>query len=304
MNQPALRRSWLARVFLTPAERRLRAGFRLLFQLFFLAFFALFLGILYGIAGMLSPALQQGDPLLASQAIMLMAVVASVYLGRRWLDRRSFLSLGLFWNRRALQDIGAGLLIAALMMGLIFLIEWGAGWLSVQGFAWRSESPVQVAMGVFKMLLIFTVGACAEELLHRGYWLQNLAEGLSLFWAVLLSSAFFSLTHLANPYFDFAALLGLFASGVFLAYGYVRTRLLWLPIGLHIGWNLFESTIFGFAVSGLEGLPRLISQTVSGPNIFTGGAFGPEAGLVLLPALLLGAGLVYRYTRNRPGETI
>jgi uncharacterized protein len=125
---------------------------------------------------------------------------------------------------------------------------------------------------------------------------------LNLFWAVIFSSLFFSVTHVTNPHFDIAALLGLFVSGVFLAYGYVRTRQLWLPIGLHIAWNLFESTIFGFSVSGLEGLPRLLSQTVSGPEIITGGAFGPEAGLVLLPALALGAGLVYLYTRHRPSE--
>lgn len=247
---------------------------------------------------MLTPTLQQGDALLASQAIMLAAVTVSVYLGRRWLDRRSFVSLGLSWNRRALQDLSVGILIAALMMALIFLIELGWGWLTVQSYAWHSERPTQVAAGVFSMLVVFALGAWAEELLHRGYWLQNLEEGVNLVWAVLLSSLFFSATHIANPHFNYAALAGLFISGAFLAYGYLRTRLLWLPIGLHLGWNLFESTVFGFSVSGLDGLPRLISQSVSGPGILTGGAFGPEAGLVIIPALALGAVLVHLYTRK------
>jgi len=299
MNQPDPQRNWFARVILTPKEKRLRAGFRLLIQLLLLAFFAVILGIFYGIAGVISPTLRQGNLLLASQAIMLIAVTASVFLGRRWLDRRSFVSLGLSWNRRALQDLGVGVLIAALMMALIFLIELGLGWLSVQGYAWQSERPAQAAAGAFSMLVVFTVGAWAEELLHRGYWLQNLEEGVNLFWAVVFSSLFFSVTHITNPNFGFAALMGLFVSGVFLAYGYLRTRLLWLPIGLHIGWNLFESTVFGFSVSGLDDLPRLIFQTVSGPELLTGGAFGPEAGLVLLPALVLGLVLVHLYTRNR-----
>ncbi len=299
MNQPAPQRNWLAWVFLTPKENRLRVGFRLLAQLLLLAFFAITLGIFYGISEVLSPTLQQGYLLLASQAIMLIAVTASVFVGRRWLDRRSFVSLGLSWNRRALQDLGAGVLIAALMMTLIFLIELGLGWLSVKGFAWDSQTEAQAAKGVLSMLIVFTLGAWAEELLHRGYWLQNLEEGVNLFWAVIISSMFFSVSHITNPNFSVAALVGLFVSGVFLAYGYLRTRLLWLPIGLHIGWNLFESTIFGFSVSGLDGLPRLISQSVSGPGILTGGAFGPEAGLVLLPALVLGVVLVHLYTRNR-----
>jgi uncharacterized protein len=302
MNQPAQQQNWLARVFLSPGERRLRAGFRLLGQLLLLLLCSSIFGICYGVFGALFPVLQSEYALLASQVIGFLAVIVSVYLGRRWLDRRSFLSLGLFWNQQALRDIGVGFLIGGLMMSLIFIIEWAVGWLSFQGFAWQSESLAQVLAGLVSMLVVFTAGAWAEELLHRGYWLQNLEEGLNLFWAVIFSSFFFSATHVTNPHFDFAALLGLFVSGVFLAYGYVRTRQLWLPIGLHIAWNLFESAIFGFSVSGLEGLPRLLYQTVSGPEIITGGAFGPEAGMVLLPALALGAGLVYLYTRHRPSE--
>ncbi len=90
--------------------------------------------------------------------------------------------------------------------------------------------------------------------------------------------------------------VGLFLAGLFLAYAYLRTRRLWLPIGLHIGWNFFESTVLGFPVSGLS-LFGLLQNSLAGPDIYTGGAFGPEAGLVLLPALALGTILVYYYTR-------
>jgi membrane protease YdiL (CAAX protease family) len=95
---------------------------------------------------------------------------------------------------------------------------------------------------------------------------------------------------------NWLAAAGLFLAGMFLAFAYTRTRQLWLPIGLHIGWNFFEGTVFGFPVSGL-GLSGIIEHSVNGPVQFTGGAFGPEAGLVLLPALALGTILVYYYTR-------
>jgi hypothetical protein len=70
-------------------------------------------------------------------------------------------------------------------------------------------------------------------------------------------------------------------------------------MGLHTGWNFFEGTVFGFPVSGIGDFPRLLHPAISGPALITGGPFGPEAGLVLLPALGLGAGLVYLYTRQR-----
>ena len=81
-------------------------------------------------------------------------------------------------------------------------------------------------------------------------------------------------------------------------YGWLRTQQLWLPIGLHIGWNFFEGVIFGFPVSGTETF-RILNHTVSGPSLLTGGDFGPEAGLILIPALALGTCLTWLYTRSR-----
>jgi membrane protease YdiL (CAAX protease family) len=92
--------------------------------------------------------------------------------------------------------------------------------------------------------------------------------------------------------------IGIFLAGLFFAFAYLRTKNLWLAIGLHIGWNLFLNAIFGFVVSGVD-TPGLIRQTVDGPAIWTGGGFGPEAGLVLLPALAIGVGLVAWFTRDR-----
>jgi hypothetical protein len=76
------------------------------------------------------------------------------------------------------------------------------------------------------------------------------------------------------------------------------TKQLWLPIGLHIGWNFFEGVIFGFPVSGMNSY-KLVLLRESGPKTWTGGEFGPEAGLLVLPALLLGVILMYLYSNYR-----
>ena len=93
------------------------------------------------------------------------------------------------------------------------------------------------------------------------------------------------------------AAAGIFCIALLFVYGFVRTGQLWLPIGLHIGWNFFQSSVFGFPVSGLD-RPGLLDITVSGPELWTGGAFGPEAGLIVLPICLLGAVLVHIYTKR------
>ena len=108
---------------------------------------------------------------------------------------------------------------------------------------------------------------------------------------------YFGIEHLSNPNSSWVAVAGIFFIGLFFAYGYLRTKQLWLPIGIHVGWNFFENAVFGFPVSGFD-RPGLFRITVSGPDLWTGGAFGPEAGLVMLPICLLGVILVNIYTKR------
>jgi len=290
-------RSLFQMVFLSPEEPRLRAGWRLLLHaLFYLAimltlsigsllFFQETLGV---IITAISPAIM----------IELVSILSATYLARRFLDYRSFSSLGLQIDRSTVSDLIVGFLIPGLMMAFIFLVEYAAGWTQFQGWSWQTVGISQSAIGLLGGLSAFIVVGFSEEILSRGYHLQNLIEGLNLHWALFLSSSVFALLHLFNPSSSLISTLGLLAAGYFLAYGWVRTRKLWLPIGLHIGWNFFEGNVFGFHVSGLDTF-RLLLHTPSGPDFITGGTFGPEAGLIAIPAMLLGAWLVKLYTRDR-----
>jgi len=239
-----------------------------------------------------------GYNLLFFQAAEFFGITISIFLARRLLDKRSFSSLGLKINRRGLMDIAVGICITFFMVGLVYLVENTLGWLTFIGFAWETDTAGTILTQTMVVLATFVLVGWNEELLSRGYHLQNLTSGLNTTWAVALSSIIFGILHLSNFNATFAGAIGITFTGVFLAFAYLRTRQLWLPIGLHIGWNFFEGAFFGFPVSGLETY-RLIRISVNGPELWTGGLFGPEAGLVAIPALLLGALLVSIYTHNR-----
>jgi membrane protease YdiL (CAAX protease family) len=290
--QPAPKRSIISNIFISSDETRLRAGWRLLVQTLFLILLSIPVSFLAGLIPV------SGDGFLFSQVIELIIFTASIFIARRWLDKRTFTSLGFQVNRQALTDLLMGIAITFIMMGLIYLIEVAAGWLTFESFAWQTESLANVLGGVLGFFIIFIFVGYNEELLSRGYHLQTIASGTNLFWGVLISSSVFGLAHLGNPNATWVSAVGILFAGIFLAYGYIRTGQLWLSIGLHIGWNFFEGVIFGFPVSGLD-IYRLVRHNIAGPEIWTGGAFGPEAGLIVLPTLAVGAALIYLYTMKR-----
>jgi uncharacterized protein len=295
----------LNQIFFTPDGSRLRAGWRLAIQTAILLGIGLCVGLpIVFILFLLDPSiinfplqLKPGQLLLGTIAEMI-GITTSVFLARKFLDKQPIESLGLKLTIQALFDVLAGIGIAFVQMGLIFVLMLGIGWLTIEGFAWEFDPVNVIITNVITFFIMFIFVGWNEELLSRGYHLQTIASGLNLFWGVIISSAVFGLLHLGNPNATWVSTAGIFFAGVFLAYGYVRTKQLWLPIGLHIGWNFFEGVGFGFPVSGLD-IYALTRISVHGPELWTGGAFGPEAGLIVLPALILGVFLIYLYTIRR-----
>ncbi|MGB8213114.1 MAG: type II CAAX endopeptidase family protein [Anaerolineales bacterium] len=296
-------RSFFENIFLSPAEARLRAGWRLIIQTILMLIVMAGLGILASLFVFIFHWGTSGSLLfILNTLIEFIAITASIYPARRILDRRSFASLGFKFGRLVLPDLLAGIAITMVMMGLIYLAMSLLGWIQFGGFAWQFDSLPVVLGQILLFLLLFIVVGWQEELLSRGYHLQTLASGINLFWGVLISSAIFGILHLGNPNATWASAVGIFFAGLFLALGYLRTGQLWLSIGLHIGWNFCEGVIFGFPVSGMIAYP-LLHIHVSGPEIWTGGAFGPEAGLIILPAIAIGVLLINLYSKLRSPST-
>ncbi len=101
--------------------------------------------------------------------------------------------------------------------------------------------------------------------------------------ALIPTSVLFGAWHLLNPDASLwgAAVIAL-SAGPVLGAAYVATRSLWLPIGLHFGWNFAASGIFSTEVSGNDTQQGLLDASTSGPTLISGGEFGPEASLYTL----------------------
>jgi membrane protease YdiL (CAAX protease family) len=289
-------RPFIYRFFLSSEEPRLRAGWRLLLQTILMIFLIACIGIPTSLLVSLpNYELPEQLLMLLDQGISLFAIGLSVFISRRYIDKRSISSLGLKLSTRSIKDLIAGFIVAFISVALIFIIEFSLGWVSFGAFAWENQSPLTILSGTTLTIFIFILVGWNEELLSRGYHLQTLSSGMNLPLGWIISSAIFGFLHITNPNATWVSTIGIFFAGLFLGFGYIRTGQIWLSIGLHIGWNFSEGVVFGFPVSGWNSF-QLAKFNFSGPEIWTGGLFGPEAGLIVLPALMFGAILIYLYT--------
>ena len=294
-------RPFLHRLFVDQAEARPRTGWRLLLHLAMslalLTCLSIPLGVAYVLAGMAGQKMDLSALMLLSTIASAPSFLLATWIARRFLDKRSFVSLGLNFDRHALVDLGAGMMISGIQMGLVFMAELALGWTRLDGWSFQDGAVGKAISGLVGWLLVYVVVGLYEEITFRGYYLQNLSTGIDSTWGILVSSAIFGLFHLGNPGAGFMSTVGIFLAGLYLAFAWSRTRRLWLPIGLHIGWNFFQGPVFGFPVSGTTSF-RLLRQTPTGPVSLTGDLFGPEAGLIVVPAIVLGILLVILFTKS------
>ena len=241
--------------------------------------------------------------------ILTVIIVTSIWLAGRWLDHRRFSDFGLHLTRQWWIDLLFGLVLGGGLMSGVFLWEYRQGWVTVTGTFQTSVPGLTLALGlVFSITKDLCVGVY-EEMVSRGYLLTNLAEGVNgvaglsrpaaVGVSMLLTSAIFGVLHAFNENSTVFSSANLAFIGIMFAVGYVATGELALPIGLHMSWNFFQGTVFGLPVSGAKEGASVLGIQQLGPALFTGGAFGPEAGLVGTAAATLGIVLIVAWARNR-----
>jgi len=242
--------------------------------------------------------LDQSANLFIAVACECAGAVGIALLFRRFVDRMPVGTLGFTFRVRWLRLFGIGVLLGIGMQTLVLIFESALGFARTATPRWQAGEFGSLAYLIPLLLL----AALAEEMPIRGYLFQNLTQAWGAWPALIVTSLFFASLHLFNPgaHADIAmTITGIAVAGALFCASVMLTGSLWLALGCHFAWNLFEGPIFGFPVSGQSfGSANILTQSVTGPDWFTGGSFGPEAGASSLIALAAGAAVLYALHRR------
>lgn len=277
----------MKKLFINTDTGIIRAGWRIL--IFLILFAVINLCITSGVRGILGHL--KGGGLLWFVLLGISATLAA-FLSRKYIDKESLTSLGLQFNRLAILDLIMGIVTGALIMAGMYFTLLYTGLIHFEGFSWWMENDGNNAsfssagiLIMLGMIVQFAVVAWWEEIAFRGIILQNISKGLGLKWGIILSTILFGLIHFGNPDATILSTFLIMLITLQLVYAYLKTGQLWLPIGLHLGWNFFQASIFGFASSGHTS-PTLLSQSPVGADWLSGGNFGAENSILIIPFTL------------------
>jgi membrane protease YdiL (CAAX protease family) len=229
--------------------------------------------------------------LVSNVATFLFSAVVANWLALRIYANRRLIDAGLWLNRAAGENLlaglagGAGAACLVLAPPLLF------------GMAHLASTPADRPSAgtiVFVMFLLIA-GATGEELLFRGYGFQVLMAGCGAYATILPVGVIFALLHASNPGATWFSTANTAGFGILFGYAYWRSRDLWLPIGLHFGWN-FTLPLFGVNVSGLSMKVTGYEMSWSAGRLWSGGDYGPEASLLTSAVLFL----LFYYLRKAP----
>ncbi len=297
-------------IFYNSAEARLRAGWRIII---FIIIFWLFSALIFVIKPLFGEITKR--EFLENYAIIIIAILAlgatiTVPFARKFLDKKSFKSLGLTVTKNSIKDLLFGFFLSGLMAASVFFIMLFFGLIEFNAINFGSNADPQnqvidfvtfmstITFGSLAILLLETIlVGWWEELVFRGYLLQNMIDGMGLNTAVIISCLIYGLIHITNPNAGLLSSSIIVLFGFLRIYGYLVTKMLWLSIGMHIGWNFFQGPVFGFAASGHK-RATIIEQNPLGPDWLSGGEFGPEGSVTIIPIIFLALLIMHWWGRK------
>lgn len=281
---------------------RLRSGWRL--AVFTAALVALsmatFLCAQFALASVLSKGaydwfLVESDWGLVMQSLLLFVPAALTAWGcGQVLEDLPWRALGWAPHKGWLRDALFGLLAGGAVVCVAALVGVAVGGYRIE---FAAPGAKEFARTLAASGFIFLLGAAAEEMLFRGYPLQTLMRSWPIVPALVFSSITFGLVHMQNPHVvPGFTLVNTALAGAWLAVAYWRTRSLWFPLGLHLGWNWVQGALLGSPVSGITRIAPdpLFKFSDAGPELIGGGAYGIEGGAACTLAIVLGTLFVWR----------
>jgi membrane protease YdiL (CAAX protease family) len=214
-------------------------------------------------------------------------------LFRKIIDRKSVMSLGFSWPGYQ-QEALTGFCLGPALLGLGTLILF-----AVKKLDWTNASFH--ASDFFIALVLMCMVALSEELVFRGYILNNLMQSMDNRSALGISAALFALAHGGNMGITSIAAINLLLGGLLLGINYIYTRNLWFGMAFHFSWNFFQGPVLGYEVSGLP-LQSVLHPDLNGAWYITGVPFGFEGSLIttflfIVALLLLFAAYEKRYEK-------
>jgi hypothetical protein len=218
--------------------------------------------------------LPPGDRNAAIAIAVGLGIVASIWL-YTWLVHR-------LEQRRPIAELRAGAAPGGLILGFIV----GVAIISAVIGVIKLMGDAVVTLGApptlpFYIIAVAAISGVCEELIFRGALFRITEDMFGTLVALIISAGFFGGAHIANPHATWVSSTAIaIEAGLLLGFAYTATRSLWFPIGLHAGWNLAEGGIYSTSVSGAKVVHGVFITTMKGPDIITGGGFGPEASVV------------------------
>lgn len=286
--------------FFLDQKRRLRSGWRLaIFAVAFLVCVQLtHVLLLWGLsAGLQRSVLEIGSSswsIVAGHGSILLSALAVGWGCGALLEELPFRALGCSPHSGWVKNLLLGSVLGAaslLLAAFITAVTRGVR------FKFDPAGAGSITRTLTISFAVFVFAAAAEEILFRGYPLQTLTRANLAWLGVLLTSVPFAAVHLNNPHavpgFTF---VNTALAGIWLAVAYLRSRSLWLPLGLHWSWNWVQASLLGLPVSGIERIapaPLLKALNV-GPDWLTGGAYGIEGGAACTAALIISTLVIWR----------
>lgn len=226
------------------------------------------------VAWILVPVFVRGDTVLRSAAATFLAGLFANLVMARVFEDGGFASFGLGWREGSARELILGFIVGLASVAGLTGIALGFGLATLERVPMESAWPF-AALAVFLGL-----GAFGEELMFRGYGFQVLARYWSAPRTIVATGMIFGIAHLlTNAGINLTGALNTALWGALLGFAFWRTRALWLPMGLHFGWNL-GLVVIGVPLSGLTIKATGFALQWSAGELFSGGAYGPENGLL------------------------
>jgi hypothetical protein len=220
-------------------------------------------------------------PHLLAASLCLLAYRGFVHV----MERRALPELA---PKPALREVLTGTLFGCALVCTVCATLGAAGVLHITGSG---------AGSLIQPLGDMALAAIVEEVLFRAVLFRIAAAWLGTRIAFVASSLLFALAHLPNNGFSLLAFVALVVAGMLLAAAYLMYQRLWLPIGVHFGWNYTTEGVFGLSSSGQAAHGYLQTQ-VTGPDWLSGGAFGVEASIVTLAVTAIATALLLALQRR------